>query len=182
MKKNLILLTGIVFIIAVLAAGGCNRNPESKEGVADDNDSTEVPKEAEPEETKVDVFLKDTLINGTMHLLMYDSKKEQCEVIDNHTVVVKRGYTVRWRKKQDSKIDKIERISRVGEDPTFFGASPVAEDDAENRSLKLEIPKDAPSDTVIKYEIEFIVKMDASAKKDTFLIDPYLRIPKEVLR
>jgi hypothetical protein len=178
MKKILTHLTGIVFIITILAAGGCNssekKNDSAQEGTASTKEEGD-PGLAAPEEKKVDVFLKDTLILGTMHLLMSDSKKLECKVIDTHTAVVYPGYTVNWRKADDSRIDKILHILPVpAGDSTMFGALVEEEIDAKGKKFyKLEIP-DAPLlDTIVKYEIIFTIE------EDTTTIDPYLRIPKQ---
>ena len=171
MKKILTHLTGIVFITAILFAASCKS--DKKENVSPD---------PEPEDkTKVDIYLQDSVINDTMHLFIFDSKKPGvCGVIDDHLVVVKRRYTVKWRKADDNNIDKIIHIRPVGPDTTFFGAYPVVETELSKSLHKLVIPDTAKLDTLIKYEIKFTVKKDVyNIKKDTFIIDPYLKIPPE---
>lgn len=175
MKKNLVLLTGIAFLITILVADGCKQGVKQK--AAKDKNNT--PQALAVSENTVDVFLKDTLILGEMHLLVYDSKRQECEVIDNHTISVKPGYTVKWKNAKGSKIDEIKRICRVGEDSTFFGAVPVVDTTEADRSVtfrkgihKLIIPPDAPTNTIVKYKIVFTVKMNTSP----YTIDPYIRI------
>ena len=164
MKKNLTFLTGIVFLITILVAAGCDSGKKQNGSTNDDNG---VPKVA-ADPTDVDIYLKDSLINNTMHLFMYDEKKSECGVIDDHLIVVKRGYTVKWKNAKGSKIDEILHIRPVG-DSTFFGAVPEVEttevDSTEVFSIskgifKLEIPDTAKLDTLIKYEILFRVKKD----------------------
>ena len=118
-----------------------------------------------------------------MHLLMSDSRKLECEVIDNHTIIIKGGYTVKWKKAQGSKIDRITHIRVVGVDSTFFGAVPEIDNtDVDTTEVfregihKLKIPEDVPTDTIVKYEIVFKVKHDTTSHT----IDPYLKIPPEV--
>jgi hypothetical protein len=174
MKKILTHLTGIVFLITILAAGGCNNSSEKKNNSAQEEEGPAINVEST---THLDVFLKDTVILGTMHLLISDSKKTGCDVIDTHTAVVYPGYTVRWRNAKESSIDEILDILPVPVgDSTIFGAPVEVERDAESRKLyKLEIPPDSTLlGTIVKYEIVFIVG------KDTTTIDPYLRIPRKV--
>jgi len=173
MKKNLLFLTGIVFLITILVAGGCKTSPEPRALVGGYSDDP----------TAKHIRLKDSLIDDTMHLFMYD-KKSECGVIDDHLIVVKRNHTVKWKNAKDSKIEAILYIRPVG-DSTFWGAAPVIDrteaDSTEffsiNRGvLKLVIPDSATLDTLVKYEIGFTVQ----GYKDTvFCIDPYLKIPKQ---
>ena len=176
MKKNVILLKGIVFLITFLIATGCNSGKKQ-------NDSTPEATDPAQEATKVDIYLKDSLINGTMHLFMYDSKKlKECGVIDDHLIVVKGGYTVKWKNAQESNIDEIMHIRAVGADTTFFGAVPeidITEVDTieafRKGIYKLVLPDSIPLDTLVKYEIIFTVEEEDT----TYIIDPYLKIPPQ---
>ena len=160
MKKILTLLTGIVFLITILAAGGCNKGPKQKVDPVADNDST-----------KVDIYLKAVSIDGNMHLEMYDSKKEGCVVIDGLVTVVYPGYTVTWKKAHESNINKVEDIRPIDDFGNIFD-NLNKETDPESL-WTLEIPGTAEPDTV-KYEIDFTVMNDMDT---TYTIDPYLRIP-----
>ncbi len=155
MKKNLILLTGIVILITVLAAVGCTRST----------------KQQEPEERKtVKIYLKDRVIDGTMHLEMYDSKKPGCPVIDNLETEVFPGDKVIFFKAEESNVDEVISIRPIDRKVDFISGG-----DGTDRSLyKLDIDPEAPLDTIVKYLIEFTVN------KDTFNIDPYLKIPKQL--
>jgi len=172
MKKNLTLFTGIVVVITVLIAGACNRSPEPSSSTGEGDD----------ERTKA-VYLKDTTVNGEMHLFMYD-KKSECGVIDDHLIVVKRNHTVKWKNANDSRIEEILYIRPVG-DTAFFGAVPEVDtedfDSTEVFSLnkgvfKLVIPDTATLDTLIKYEIKFTVDGE---NPGPHIIDPYLKVPDE---
>ena len=168
MKKNLVVLTGIALFVAVLVAFGCNRDskPKAEQGGG-------VPTATAVDTTKVDIYLKAVVIDENMHLEMYEERKSGCPVIDGLLTVVYPGYTIKWKKAADSNIDKIINIRTVGGDGTFFGAVP--EPEAEDRSsFKLDIPKNAPFNTLVKYEITFTVG------DDTTTIDPYLKIPPEL--
>lgn len=180
MKKNLVLLTGIVFVLTILLAGGCNPGT-SKKGSEEAGGST-LLEEKDPK--NVDIFLKESLDSGTMHLFMSSDKKSECGVIDDYLVVVKPGYTIRWKNADDSEIFRIVKILPVG-DSTFFGAVPVVEttdvDPTEvfgfSRGLhKLVIPDTAALDTLLKYEIHFEVR---DHEDTTYIIDPYLKLPKQ---
>ena len=174
MKKNHLILTGIALLTAVLVAGGCNRDSKSKAGgeAGNGQDAT-----AETSTSKK-IYLKDSVVNKTMHLFMYD-KSPECGVFDDHLIVVKRNHTVKWKNDKYSNITEILQIRPVG-DSAFWGAVPVVSKDYEESTdvfranggvFILEIPEDATLDTIVKYKIKFIVG------DDTTTIDPYLRIP-----
>lgn len=187
MKKILTHLTGIVFLITILAAGGCNSNNKQNDQTAKIADSEQVvaPAKVQADSTKVEIFLKEIKINGIVHLEMYDSKKEECKVIDSHLIVVRPGYTVKWKNTPGSEIDDIIQIRTVGGDGTFFGALPEIDSTEVDSTklfrmgtLKLEIPESATPDTLIKYKIVFTLKKDSNI----YTIDPYLEIPDHPLR
>jgi hypothetical protein len=166
MKKNLTFLTGIVFIITILVAGSCGNGKKQNGSTKVADDSTEVKDDS----TTVRVYLKDILIDGSMHLEMYDSKKPDCEVIDNLVTVVYPEYTVIWQKAPKSNINEVKDIRPIDDDGKIFSKGVI-----EVESLwTLEIPLNAKPDTV-KYEIVFTVKGDTT----TWIIDPYLKIPKQ---
>ena len=160
MKKNLSILTGIVFVITILAAGACKNG--SKQGA-----------EAEAEKTSkyVDIFLKAVLIDSIMHLEMYDSKNEGCIVIDGLLTTVDPGETARWMKASNSKITKIVAIIQKEETRNIFDNLDTEE--GPDSLWTLLIPNTAIPDT-IPYGIKFRV---AEYGDSIFTIDPYLRIP-----
>ena len=171
MKKNFILLTGIVFLIAVLAAVGCSNSTKQQESSEEATPKALIAAPADT--TTVMIYLKDREIDGIMHLEMSDSKKPECPVIDNLETLVHAGDTVIFKKAQNSKVRKVTEV-RVEynvekipiEDFDFKGDSGL---------YVLIIDTIAPEDTIIvKYDIVFTVK------QDTFIIDPYLKIPKEI--
>jgi len=156
MKRILTLLTGIVFLITILIVGGCLK-------ACKQNGSTKV----ENDSTKVEIYLKDTLIDGRMHLKMYNAKHPDKKVVDSLYTDVYPGYTVIWKKAVDSEIKKVNHIRPIEEGGKIF-----SKDAIEDRGLyKYIIPSDAPSGTE-KYEIVFTDKNDT-----IWCIDPYLRIP-----
>lgn len=169
MKRNLLLLTGIVFVIAVLASGGCNNPPEKN---ASDKAGI-IAEDTKDDSTKVDVFLKAVEIDGSMHLEMYHEKKPECPVIDGLYTVVYGGYTVTWRK-ADNSIKEVTDIRPVDDPGKIFGN--LRRDIGPDDFWELVIPDDPDPDT-IKYEIDFTIRED---KDTTYTIDPYLRIPKKV--
>ena len=138
MKKLLTILAGIVFIIAIPFVSSCQNSNKQ-------NDSTIV------------VYLKDTLIDERIHLLMYNEKKTDNKldkkVIDHLVTVVKPGYTVIFKKAHESNIKKVHNMRPVEGYANIF-----KEVDSEDRGLyQLEIYHDAPYDIIVKYEILFIV-------------------------
>ena len=167
MKKNLTFLTGIVFLITILVAGGCNQGTKQngstdKEDVMPtfNNDST------------VEVYLKATEHNdGRKHLQMYNGKDSLNPVIDSLTTVAPPGFTVVWKKAHQSGIKKVDNIRPIEDDGKIFrnGVNEIGV-----MSLhSLKIPINADSGTV-KYEIVFTDKDD-----ETWCIDPYLKIPDQ---
>jgi len=163
MKKILTLLAGIVFLIAILVADGCNISKK-------ENGSTpgkDAPAEAIADSKKARIYLKDTLIDGSIQLLMHNEKHPDRKVINDLVTNVYPGDTVIWKKAHKSNIDKIKLIRIVEEcEPSLRdGVRKV------NGNYELVIPSDAKPD-IAKYEILFTVKQDAT----THTIDPYLRI------
>ena len=186
MKKNLTFLTGIVFLITILVAGSCGNSEKQNSPPEEEEIPNDSPKVADAP-TSVSIYLKDTLIDGRMHLEMtddrhlemYDDKDPKKKVIDTLTTVVYRGYTVTFMNADESNIKKVNHIRLVEVDSIFSGE--VIE--VEGRSLfKLEILPNAPYDTIVKYEIVFTVKdtTKETTKETTWCIDPYLKIPKEL--
>lgn len=165
MKKILTHLTGIVFVITILVAGGC------KQGTKDNAEATagNEPKALAADSKDVDIFLKDTLwIDGRVHLEMYDSRDTHKKKVDSLETVVYRGSTVTWKKATNSNIQEVHDIRLIEADSIFS----LSKDSIGLMSLfKLEILKDAKLDT-IKYEIVFTVGDGGG----TWCIDPYLRI------
>lgn len=170
MKNFLAHLTGIVFVITILIAGGCNQ------GIKDNAEGTTEAKEAvlTPTSKDVDIYLKDTLIEGRFHLEMYDTRDTTKKKVDSLYTVVYPGSTVTWRKAKNSNVKKVHDIHSPDVDGEFFSFGDTI---SLMRSLyTLDIPGDAEFDT-IKYEIVFSVKNDTVDEKETsWCIDPYLRI------
>jgi hypothetical protein len=159
MKKLHAILAGIVFIIAIPFPSSCQNSNKQSGSPKEANDSTRV------------VYLKDTLIDGRMHLEMYNEKKPDKKVIDHLVTVVNPGYTVIFKKAHKSNIKKVHNMRPVEGYANIF-----MEVDSLKRGLfELEIYPDAPYDIIVKYEIMFTVK--GTTKETTWLIDPFLRIP-----
>ncbi len=157
MKRNLALQAAIVCISAVLITAGCHRGHKKTDGSANvENDST-----------KVEVFLKAIPQEGGMHLEMYNGKHPEKKVVDSLYTDVQPGYTVVWKKADQSGIKEVNYIRPVRRDGNIF-----REEASEIKGLfKLKIPSDAVPGTE-KYEIEF-----TDGEDNTWTVDPYLRIP-----
>jgi len=164
MKKILTLLAGIVFLITILVADGCNNSKK-------ENGSTPVgkaPAAVKPDTTTVSIYLKEYEIHGIMHLEMSDSKKPECPVIDNLETMVFPGDTVIFMKASGSKVKEVISVSLV--EQTFIASNEDVKVDS--GLYVLIIDPTAPMDTIIKYDIEFAIDKDT-----TYIIDPYLKIP-----
>jgi len=156
MKKILSLLTGIVVIITILATGGCKKGHKQNGDALATHDSLKI-------------YLTDTVMSGSKHLYMSDSRKPGCGVIDNLQTVVNPGDSVFFMKGKNSKIETVDTIYQVKVIDTVFN---VIETKGKEYYV-LEIDSFTPTDTIVKYVIEFTVKKDTT----TYIIDPYLRIP-----
>jgi hypothetical protein len=152
MKKNLTLLTGIVFLITILLAGACSP-----------------AKGKEPK--KVKIYVQAYEKDGKMHLKMYDSNDPSIVVIDTLHTKVWPGTKVIWKLVKDSGIKKLEKIG-----PKAPGR--VINKDAKKipgtKKFQFKIPDNAPDNTEDKYDIKFTDK-----NGDSYTIDPYLRIPRK---
>jgi hypothetical protein len=154
MKKNLILLTGIVFLITILAAGGCN------------NDDRPIGSK------KVTIYLKAVEIKGEKHLEMYDSNDTTIVVVDTLHTDVQDSTEVTWKLVDDSGIRKIMKISpKNGPGDIIPGP---ATGFLSPKKKKLKIPGNQKPDTEEAYNIKF---KDTDGEK--WVIDPFLRIPKK---
>ncbi len=167
MKKNLILLTGIVLLITILAAGAC-----SQEG----NDGKQIVAEGVviiEDSTRVTIHVRDTLIDGEKHLLMYDSNDPKNEVVDSLYTWVVPGMKVIWKFYRPH---GIRRFKKIG---SSKGNGSIFKENAKKRflikSFKLKIPDNAKWETKEEYDIKFEDKDGI-----TWPIDPYLKIPKQL--
>lgn len=160
MKKNLVLLTGIVVVIAILAAGGCKPKSGQTSTAMGENDTT-----------RVDIFLKDTLQDGEVHLLMYDSKKPDDKVIDDLITSVHPGDTVIFKKAHKSDVKQVKNVRLVEEVFNIYRT----DFRIDSGLYVLVIDPEAPVDTIAKYEIKFTVKKDTA----DHTIDPFLELPKD---
>jgi len=166
MKKNLTFLTGIVILITILVAAGCGSSEKKNSPAEEGIDPVEVGLDSKT----VTIYLKDTVIGESMHLLMYHEKNSDCGVIDNLQTVVYREDIIVFKKADNSQIKKVDTIRLVEEKVKVFNVV-----NSMDRGLyALEIDSDAPEDTIVKYVIEFAINKDTS-----YIIDPYLRIPKQ---
>ena len=150
MKKILAHLTGIVFLITILVAGGCSRSK--------DNDFRRVIIYLQAHETK-----------EGKHLKMYDSNDTTIVVVDTLHTEVRPGTKVIWKLVKDRGIEKAEKIG-----PKNPGKI-IIEDATRilfTKKFKLKIPRNAPCNTEEKYDIDFLDK-DSIHRS----IDPYVRIP-----
>ena len=155
MKKKLTLLTGIVFLIAILIASGCK------------------PVELlQPTKDKkiVLIYLKDTIKDGKHHLIMYDSNDSK-KVVDNLVTEVKDSTQIFWTLANDSGIRSIKRIKQKEKGKiltkTIKGAVFRPTD-----VLTYRVPgKQTPND-IQGYKIKY-----QDEENNIWEIDPQLKIP-----
>ncbi len=152
MKKNLLLLTGIVFLSTLLVAGGCSNGDE-------------------PKESTVTIYLQAHEIDGEMHLKMWDSNDITIVVIDTLHTVIQPGTEVIWMLANESGIKKIQKISPKN------GPGNIIHGDARGSLFKKE-KKLKIRDKAQEGEESYLIKFkDMDGRPHT--IDPYLRIPPQ---
>ncbi len=165
MKKILTHLTGIAFIIALVACGGLTDNNQNKS--ATDSDDSNGPGE---DLRKVTIYVKVFEEDKKTHLKLSESNERGSFVLDSlHVTDVEPGTKVVWRRAEDSGIKKFERVGPVERGEIF------PEDAGTilfHKRYRMKVPDNAKPDTA-KYEIEFTVKNDTTIHS----VDPYLRIP-----
>jgi len=170
MKKILTFLTGIVFLITILIVGSCKKdaNPDDKnqkEAIRTlvEGDTIDNPK-------RVKIYVKDTLIDGNMHLKMYDSNEPDTVVVDTlHTWVLPKMKVI-WKIDPESRIERIETISSSTKSRNIFHTD--AKERFFHRGLKLRL-LDGIKGKEEKYDI-VITDKDGKTWPP---IDPYLKIP-----
>ena len=154
MKKNFTLSTGIVFIIAILSAGGCKSAKDDK--VTNEDLSY----------NKVIIYLRSVEVQGEKHLYLYDSNGTKA--IDSLITDVKPGADVFWELERKSGIKKIMKINSSHGVRNIFKEDPSGVPFSKAFQLKL---KNDVHDSE-KYDIK--VRLEDNTEKT---IDPYLRIP-----
>ena len=154
MKKILTLLTGIVFLVAILVT--CNgRNAAGNDGDSKDSKT-------------VTIYLKVLDLDGEMHLLMRDSNDTTYQVVDNLITEVNRGDIVKWKKDNPgSGILTINQIRPTKKKGLFLERAELVND-----IHQIEIPDNAEPG-IAKYVIVF-----THTNGDIWFIDPYLKIPR----
>jgi hypothetical protein len=180
MKKILTHLTGIVLIITILFTVGCKHGQEQETVASEEETLTDMQIAMTilgEDSDKVFVFVEDTVIDGKMHLNMFNVKhtgEQGKKVLDSLTTEVQPENTVYWRKTSDAELKKIHLVRIVDSGPwnlidtCLIGVESEVEED--KKSVKFVIPSTADSGTV-KYEL-IIEDKD----KKLWCIDPYLMI------
>jgi len=155
MKKIFTLSTGIVFLISILIAGGCNLTKY-------------------PRPKRVIIYLKAIGGKGKKQLDMRDSNGQQA--IDSLTTDVQPGTIVIWKREWAGKIKKIDSIY-PDIPPSGIRKGIIFTSNPGKRSIGqgyiFIVPGDAETGRLPeKYKIEFTHKDNTKT-----LIDPFLRIP-----
>jgi hypothetical protein len=163
MKKNLTSLTGILLLIAIMIAGGCynESNNNELEILKEDPDVIIVLKAAVEKEHK------------RKHLEMYNSDNPDSLVVDSLVTGVKSGEIIIWDRKPGNGIKRVIHVRPVLENGILMPEAAKEMSYEKKKVFMIKIPV-VPNDTVIieKYEIVF-----EDDDKNTWCIDPYLRIP-----
>lgn len=154
MKKNLTIITGIVLLFAMLAAGGCKNG--------DDNGDAKDTK-------KVTIYLKKIIkIGEETHLEMYNSYESKKVVVDSLWTIVHPGMKVIWAPEKGSGIKIIKKIGSSAGNGNIFNEN--ASKVFLSKKFKFKVPENAYG--AEKYDINF-EDQDGNSSS----IDPHLIIP-----
>ncbi len=99
--------------MAIMIAGGCNTTDEENAKKEGTEDTKSEGSSFDLIESNVTIYLKDTLIDGRKHLLMYDSKDIKIKVIDTLTTDVQPGDDILWKTVKGSDIHHIEVVKGI---------------------------------------------------------------------
>lgn len=158
MKKILTLLTGIAILITILAAVGCT--------------TVQVP-QATDDLSVVIIYMKDTLIGESHHLLLWDSNNPENKVVDKLITDVEDSSQVFWTLADNSGIRSLKKIKPKEEGKiltkTIKGGILVP-----SVVLKYKVPPNQAPEDIQAYKIK--VK---DIKGERWEIDPHLKIPPE---
>ncbi len=153
MKKILALLTGIVFLITILIAGGCS--------------PAKVPPPAR-DLSVVIIYVKAKKIGEKNHLEMYDSN-DTTKVVDDLETLVTDSSVVFWVLAEDSGLKKIKKIRPKKDGKIIPGNAKGIW--LFTQYKKHIVPGNQTPDDVQRYYIK-VKDMDS----ETWEIDPYLKI------
>ena len=174
MKKNLVLLTGTVFVITILIAGSCNSTPVTLPNAITDSTVQEIPQEVD---TVIIYLIEAFDDNGTKHLKMSDSHNPGNEVVDNLETYVWPGTVVIWVALDNSGIAKLKKISPKDSNSN----NNIMHKDASGffytlftGKKKHIVPETAPRPS----EREgYLIKFKHQNGGEPWIIDPYLKVP-----
>lgn len=155
MKKNLVLLTGIVFFIALLVAGSCSRSA--------------APVRINCNAVEDGGELKFTMWDAEDTVVAVLSSKDPTKLVADLTTIVQPGTVVFWEWDEDSEVKVFVNVA-----PPALGniidIPPTAVNDS--KKFRHVIPGNAKPGQE-SYYIEFIWK------EETVKIDPHLKVPDQ---
>lgn len=158
MKKILTHLTGIVFLITILIAGGC--------GPAKDPQRLDHLEE-------VTIYVKAVIIKGENHLEMYDSNDPTIVVVDTLHTKVKDGTKVFWKLADSSGLKKVRKVVPKNSNGNIM-PGPATGFWFFTKYKKHKVPDDqTPGD-----EQEYLIEVK-DEENNEWGIDPHLKIPDE---
>ena len=168
MKKTLTHLTGIVFLIAILAAAGCS----SEETTPSE------PQDKDAEISLVFIYCKAVEKEGELHFTMWDlskdtivsthSSKDPVELINKLVTKVEPGDLVFWQWSRKSEVTEFVKVAPKTPGNIMPGDAKPAD---EFKKAYLRVPNGVQRNQQESYYIEFIWK------GDTVKVDPHLRVP-----
>jgi hypothetical protein len=163
MKKIFTLSTGIVFLITILIAGGCDPSKGHKATNTQENNKNV----ANDGTKRVIIYIRSIRQDGVIHLTMFDSNGKIA--IDSLITDVQPGGTVIWKLERASGIKNIDKIYATTGEHNIFKKDPAKR--FLSKGYKLKVPDDAKEGEE-EYAIDYILENNTKVT-----IDPYLRIP-----
>ena len=178
MKKNVSLLTGIVFLIALMIAGGCKtgvqtEDPLKVKDIATDSMVTELLR------TPIIVCEAVEDSDGNLQFQMWDhnaydlaTSSEDDRLKINHPFVtdVQDNNVVIWKWSHDSEVKEFVEIGPLDPNPKIFPGKANPQNSL-HRVYLIITKNTAVENDIDGYYIKFIWK------GDTVTVDPYLQVP-----
>ncbi len=186
MKKNLVPLTGIVFVLSILLAGSCKPSVKTDEAKNSNKkliDSMQLALDSIQRASNKTIYItcKAVVVDGILQFSMSDKDDIVVATTSENRLIfvaelkteVKAKKKVVWTWAESSQVQEFLIISpkETGGD-IMRGNAEQSEPDS-RKKFKYDIPDDVTNQDEEKYIIQFIWD------EETVTIDPYLKLPEQ---